>query len=100
MEVNMSYPEWSVSTHGQVDVTQIVKLMVEGANFPPPIVSMDKEQKTNKPAPTVVIKNDSRTNHNGPKKSVQATARRSLPLTYGMIIHNRLMMPGESKRSC
>lgn len=39
VETNVTYPEWCVSSRGQVDVTPIVKLITEGVNEPSPVLA-------------------------------------------------------------
>jgi hypothetical protein len=42
VEVNISYPEWCISSRGQIDVTPIVKLIAEGVNDPASVVVESK----------------------------------------------------------
>lgn len=59
VEVPMNnYPDWCISSRGQVDVSPIVKLISEGVNepAPPPKNENDKpKNRTNKPAATKKI---------------------------------------------
>lgn len=47
IEDDVTYPEWCVSSRGQVDVTPIVKLITEGVNEPSPILANKENNKKN-----------------------------------------------------
>lgn len=47
VEIDVTYPEWCVSSRGQVDVTPIVKLITEGVNEPSPIPAKKDDTKKN-----------------------------------------------------